>query len=168
MLGRICSYNEKVGPFAFLSIQGVVCFMRNMGSFPGGHHDSMDIVVPGAAHQVSILPPSWWGPLSSVSLFLLPPWTCWAIGDHMLGHWWNASWGHGIWGKEGRAAWCCKLSSYVIDSVALVKAGNICVDISSLPTTLVTSVLPEPPVWFTTVSPLVVWGLINIFPSGSL
>lgn len=45
---------------------------------------------------------------------------------------------------------------------------SVCIFSSPPSTTLVTSLLPQPPVRFTAVSPLMVWGLINIFPSGSL
>lgn len=62
-----------------------------------------------------------------------------------------------------------ELSQYFIDSVACVQAGNsLWIFSSPLPITLVTSLLPQPPVRFTAVSPRKVWGLINIFPSGSL
>lgn len=82
---------------------------------------------------------------------------------------WNVSQGHRVRGEDGKAAWHLCIEQIFHTQRGSCQAGNLCVDISfPLPTTLVTSVLPEPPVRFTTVSLLMVWGLINIFPSGSL
>lgn len=77
----------------------------------------------------------------------------------------------GIWTFEVRREKhpnVCEMSRVFTVWLLCRQGTSVWIFSSPLSTTSVTSLLPQPPVRFTAVSPLMVWGLINIFPSGSL
>lgn len=71
-------------------------------------------------------------------------------------------------GRREKQPDVCEVSRVFIVWLLSRQETSVWLFSSPLSTTSATSLLPQPPVRFTAVSPLMVWGLINIFPSGSL